>query len=185
MPEKNTIARPYAKALFEIAYADNQLDLWHEALERIAIVVNDPNMKTWLLHPQVSIQDKLNTLLELAGELPPNCKAVMRYIAEQKRLLFMPEIANLFETLKTQAQQVLYATLISAEPLDNLDNIENKTLTNKIIDALKRRFKCEQVILRYEIDDNLMAGAIIKIDNFMIDGSLQGRLKRVRDALGV
>lgn len=179
MSEKNTIARPYAKALFEIAYSENNLDQWSEILGQVALIIQDPQMIALLHHPEFSIQDSLDLIFQMVTDGSVTMKEAIVCISENKRLLFMPQIVNLFESLKREAQQIMNVTLVSSMA------IQDKNFEQKMISVLKRRFKRDNIALQYEIDETLIGGAIIKAGDVLIDESLQGRLTRLRDALGV
>lgn len=178
MSEKNTIARPYAKALFEIAFREDSLDQWSQALQQVALITQDPQMIELLHHPDFSVQNSLDLIFEMATDLSASMKEAIICIGENKRLSFMPEIAELFEVLKRESQQVMIVTLISSMP------IQDEKFKHKISAALKKRFE-RDVVLEYEIDETLIGGFIIKAGDLKIDQSLRGRLTRLGNVLGV
>ena len=51
MADSSTIARPYAKALFDLASAQQKLPQWSAALGAAAAVLADPSAKRALANP--------------------------------------------------------------------------------------------------------------------------------------
>ncbi len=178
MSEKNTIARPYAKALFEIAFREDKLEQWSQFLKQVALITQDPQMIELLHHPDFSLQNSVDLIFEMVTDACPSMKEAIECIGENKRLLFMPQIAELFEDLKRDSQQIMHVTLISSMA------IQDDKFEQKIITALKKRFK-RDIVLQYEVDETLIGGAIIKAGDRIIDESLRGRLTRLGNILGV
>ena len=62
--------------------------------------------------------------------------------------------------------------------------VEGSAFAQKMIAALKQRFNRE-IILKYEVDPTIIGGAIIKAGDWVMDGSLSGRLTQLREILEV
>jgi len=54
MLEKNTLARPYANAVFDLAKSEDKLAKWSEILELLEHVVAAKEMRPVINHPKVS-----------------------------------------------------------------------------------------------------------------------------------
>jgi F-type H+-transporting ATPase subunit delta len=54
MAELITIARPYAEAVFKLAKEGNALDRWSQALQEVASIVANPDMRACISNPKVS-----------------------------------------------------------------------------------------------------------------------------------
>lgn len=178
MSEKSTIARPYAKALFEVALTDNTLREWSESLAQLALIISQPSMIAFLKHPRFLTQDRLGLIYELMPEITSKMKQALVVIAQAKRLLFIPEIASLFETFKTEREHVIHVRVTSAT------EIHDKAFIAKMKKALEERFGTE-VVLEFKVDPSVLGGAIIQAGDVLINGSLSGRVAQLRNALGV
>lgn len=179
MPKKNLIARPYAKALFEIAKSENQINEWSQALAQVALVASDSKMISLLKHPQFSEAQSIELILELVPDLSDSMKSALDFIAESKRLLFLPEIETSFQRLKAQEEQALKVNITLARPLVDSDFEE------KITAALTKRFNKEKVVVHFDYDPSVIGGAVIKTGDEVIDLSVRGRLVQMRDALRI
>ena len=178
-------ARPYARAAFEDAQAAKALPLWSELLQIAAAVAADPAMQRLLgpWNPQMRGEQKAELVADLcrdlrgqnAGAIPESFVAFLKMLAEFHRLNLLPGIAVLFERFRAEAESVLRAELISAVAVTDAQR-------KRVTKALKTKFK-RSVVLDCKIDPALIAGAVIRIGDRVIDGSARGRLDKLAMAL--
>ena len=73
MAERTTIARPYAKAIFEVALQRDDLLIWSEVLKRAALVVRDKRMHALLFSPHVTADRLVELISSIVkeSERPP------------------------------------------------------------------------------------------------------------------
>ncbi|GAA0715729.1 F0F1 ATP synthase subunit delta [Dokdonella soli] len=170
-----TLARPYARAAFELARSHNALGDWAGKLAFAAQVAADPRVAALFGDPRVA-QNDLAALVTPEGEgadTPFAC--FVRVLAENGRLPVLPEIGALFEELKHEAERVLKVNVRSATPIDDAEKA-------KLKDALKRRFG-RDIEIEQSIDAGMLGGAVIDAGDVVIDGSVRGRLARLEQAL--
>lgn len=177
MAELTTIARPYARAAFEAASAeDGGLARWSEMLQLAAAIASDPAMQDVLAGPALDSQHKAGLFLELCGDqLSPEGSNFIRLLAENNRLAVLPDIAAVFEELRAEAEQTVEAELVSAFEVSDAQR-------DQIAAALSKRLGRE-VVLNCTVDDSLLGGAIIRTGDLVIDGSAQGKLAKLAVAL--
>lgn len=172
MADRNTIARPYAKALFELALARRKLDVWSEALAIAAATVRDVRVRSLLVSPHVTADQLAALLIDIAGgKLDEEGRNFMQVLAQNRRLGFLPEIAAIYERLKAEEQNTVDVMVTSAVALD-------APLQRKFAAALSARLN-RNVRLQCKSDASLLGGAILRADDLVIDGSLRGRLERL------
>jgi F-type H+-transporting ATPase subunit delta len=170
MPDKSTIARPYAKAAFEAA--SGRLAPWSEALRRAACAVADPRVEALLHDPRVQSQPLADLVAAAAGpSLEPTTRNFIHMLADNHRLDCLPEISARFDELKAQAEGTIDVEVISACAL-------SETQQGMLAAALERRLR-RTVRLRCSHDPALIGGASVRAGDLVIDGSLRGRLERV------
>ena len=177
-------ARPYARAAFEDAQATQALPLWSELLQVAAAIAADPAMQRLLgpWNPQLRGEQKADLVAGLCRDVRGGAEAIpeafvtfLKMLAEFHRLHLMPSIAVLFERFRAEAESVVHAELISAA---TVTDAQRKRLTK----ALKSKFK-RSVVLDCKTDPSLIAGAVIRIGDQVIDGSARGRLDKLAMAL--
>jgi len=172
MADRLTIARPYARAAFEEARKNGGLAPWSEALQAAAIVVKDPRVASLLDNPRVTPAELAQLVDEIAASaLGEHGANFVRTLADNHRLGYLPEIAQLFGTLKDDAEGVTDVTVTSAASL-------NETQRGRIGAALERRLR-RKVRMHFQIDPELIGGAVLRAGDLVIDGSLRTRLERI------
>jgi len=183
MADNNTIARPYAQAVFELANEAGELSAWSASLGVAGQLLADGGLVEYLSAPQLNDEQRLEFLSGLfksakADKLAGGDKRgnnFLKLLLENKRSNVLPEIAAHFEALKADIENSVEATVTSATPL-------SKAQQDDIASALKKRLG-RDVSITTEIDENLIGGAVIRAGDVVIDGSLRARLEGLATAL--
>lgn len=177
MSSLTTLARPYAKAAFGLAQDSGGLGAWQAMLGLAADIAAHPEVDAVLRNPLVSPKQGVEVLAAAAGDrFDERFRGFLDVLGDNRRLTLLPEIAAAYERLKQEAEKRLRVRVISAMPLDDEQ-------ARRMREALTRRFECD-VELDTEIDQHILAGAVIYAGDQVIDGSLHGRLGRLSQALG-
>ena len=177
MAERATIARPYAKAAFEYARGAKALAEWSHGLKTAAEIVADPRVAALTKSPQWSAADLVSLITDVAGDkLDLGMQNFVRVLAENHRLLLLPEIAAHYEALRSSVENTVDVEVISAVPLDAAQ-------AEKLERALSTRLK-RRVRMQNSVDSTLLGGAVVRAGDLVIDGSLKGRLQRLATELG-
>lgn len=168
MAEKTTIARPYAQAVFNLAMEQGNLAGWSDMLQLVTAVVTDEQMAAVVGNPGLKSQ-AVDILTDVCGDkLNDAGKNLLKVLAENDRLVCLPEIAEIYEGLRADEESTVVAEVISAVEL-------NDAQKDSITAALKQRFGRE-VSLECSIDESLLGGAVIRAGDVVIDGSVVNRL---------
>lgn len=169
MAEKQTLARPYAEAVFELAQARGALKPWSEMLAFVTAIAADENMQRLAADPRVDRARFRELFLDVCEKHLDDAGAnFVRLLVENRRLNLLPEIVTQYETLKAEAESRIEATVVSAFALEPE---QMKTLS----EALRRKLGRE-VNLTAQVDKTLMGGIVIRAGDLVIDGSVRGRL---------
>jgi F-type H+-transporting ATPase subunit delta len=170
--ERATIARPYAKAAFEYAREANAFAAWSLGLESAAQIVADPSVAPLTKSPQWPVANLVSLITDVAGaKLDAGMQNFVRVLAENRRLLLLPEIAAHYEELRAAVENTLDVEVISAVTLSD-------TQADKLKQALSTRLK-RTVRMQNSVDSALLGGAVVRAGDLVIDGSLKGRLERL------
>ncbi|MCK2043388.1 F0F1 ATP synthase subunit delta [Chromohalobacter sp. TMW 2.2308] len=176
MAETSTVARPYAKAAFEYARDQQALEAWSGQLATVAQVVSNTEFKAKVVgNPKLSQEQKIELLLDVCGELDESLCNFLRTVGSHGRLAALSAIAEQFDALRAQEEKRVDVTIVSAFDLDAAQQ-------DKLATALKKRLNRE-ISITTQVDRALMGGAILRAGDTVIDGSVRGRLNRLRDAL--
>jgi F-type H+-transporting ATPase subunit delta len=175
--ERATIARPYAKAAFRYAQESKAFAEWSQGLKAAAEIVADPRLAALTKSPQWSQADLVSVIADVAGEkFSTAMQNFVRVLAENHRLLLLPEIAAHYEVLRSDIDNIVDVEVVSAVEL-------NAAQADKLKQALSKRLK-RQVRMQTSVDPTLVGGAVVRAGDLVIDGSLKGRLERLATELG-
>jgi F-type H+-transporting ATPase subunit delta len=176
MAEQITVARPYAEAVFALAREQNALPVWGEMLRTASNVASDERVRAALDNPRLSVAARESLFLGIcADKLNADGKSLVRVLLEADRFSLLPEILELFETLKDAADGVARAQIVSAFPIDEA------ALTG-LRSALERRFG-KKIEATVRVDTELIGGAKVVVGDTVIDGSVQGELQAMASHL--
>ncbi len=179
MADYETAARPYAKAFFELAQELEGLDSWQASLELAASVAADADMSVFLESPDAlprEIGEVFLSVLEAAGAAADkDFGNAIRLLAENSRLAALPAIAAQFAELKQQAEGKIEVRVRSAQALTDEQQAQ-------IAQSMAKRLG-KEVSLTAEVEESLIAGAIITAGDLVIDGSASGRIEKLVNAV--
>ncbi|MBM4230651.1 MAG: F0F1 ATP synthase subunit delta [Gammaproteobacteria bacterium] len=172
MADEATIARPYARAAFEYAHAAGQLAAWGDILGRASLVLADERVQPLIGNPHITRADLVAFVVELAGASGnEHATNLVRLLADNGRLALLPEIAAQYAALRAEVENTVDVTVTSALPLTTEQS-------DKLQQALTRRLR-RTVRLSATVDPSLIGGAIVRAGDFVVDGSLRGRVERL------
>ena len=180
MSELTTIARPYAKAVFDFAIEQRSIDKstvkkWEEMLGFLAEVVENDTMKDFLTS-SFSAEKLADTVISICGEQVDQCgQNLIRLMAENKRLTVLPIVFKEFQHYVEEYNAIAEVQVTSAQPLSIAQQ-------EKVAAAMEKKL-ARKIKLNCNVDTSLIAGVIIRTDDFVIDGSSRGQLNRLANEL--
>ena len=180
MSELTTIARPYAKAVFDFAIEQRSIDKstvkkWEEMLGFLAEVVENDTMKDFLTS-SFSAEKLANTVISICGEqVDQYGQNLIRLMAENKRLTVLPIVFKEFQHYVEEYNAIAEVQVTSAQPLSIAQQ-------EKVATAMEKKL-ARKIKLNCNVDTSLIAGVIIRTDDFVIDGSSRGQLIRLANEL--
>ena len=185
MADNNTVARPYAQAVFEIAQENDALDELSQSLGAAGELMSDGQVAAFLARPSMTNPQRLEFLQGLfanavgegsvfAGGSKHGTNFLM-LLLENGRVVALPEIAEQFEALKAAVENTVDAVVTAAAPL-------SAEQEQDIAASLRERLG-RDVRISTEIDENLIGGAVIRAGDVVIDGSIRARLDGLANSL--
>ena len=177
MSDFTTIARPYAKAVYDTADETGSLESWSDALANLANVISNTQMSELLDNPELGKIQKGELVIQVLGdELTQQQQNLVKLMAENGRLKLMPDVVEQFEVARAKAENKIEAEVISAFKL-------TAKQTNELIKTLKNKLGCD-ISLTTSIDKSLIGGVIIKAGDTIIDASMKSQLDSLALSLG-
>ena len=176
MAELSTMARPYAKAVFELAFEAQALPQWSRTLSALALTVADPASAALLSDPRRSRSEVAGALISALGEgLGVQAGNLVRLLAENNRLVLLPAIAENFEALRAEAERRVEVEITTAAAVDPAQQ-------EALLAAVRKRL-AREVQVTWSSDPALVAGAVIRAGDLVIDGSIANELAQLRQSL--
>ena len=185
MADNNTIARPYAHAIFEVAQENNALAEFSESFTAAKALLSDEQVVAFLGRPSLNDDQRLEFLQGLFEKAvgkgsvfaggSDHGSNFFRLLLENRRVAALPEIAGQFDALKAKIENKVDVVVTSASEISAKQK-------DTIAKALRERLG-RDVSIETKIDENLIGGAVIKAGDVVIDGSLRSRLEGLANAL--
>ena len=169
--------RMYARALFEAAQEAGRVDAVAGDLATISRAMDDvPELRAFLRNPQIDPAGKGEVLEQLTHEADELVRNFVRLAAEKGRAGELSEISAELDALVAQAQNRLTVELTTAHELSDR---EAESIVKQIENASGRTVEATRTV-----DPDLIGGIVLQVGSFRADGSVRGRLERLRHDLG-
>jgi len=175
MSEPLTLARPYARAAFEVARDAGALSSWVDHLAFAAQAIADERVHAVVGDPRLDHGELVGLLLPPGVSADSAFAMFLALLVENRRVELLSDILALFEQYKREAEHVLKVTLRTATAI-------SAEQENAIKAALKKRFD-RNIQMQQLVDPEIIGGAVIDAGDTVIDGSVSGRLARLETAL--
>jgi F-type H+-transporting ATPase subunit delta len=176
MARRDTGARRYAEAAFEVASRDGDFDEWRRQLDSAAEVVGDARARDVLANPAIPTERRAEALGKMLGSQTSRpVQNLIQLLLRRGRIEELPRVAAEFRRLDDARQSITQATATSAVPLDP---DEVRALTARLEQSTGGR-----IALDVQVDPSLLGGLVVRVGDRLIDGSVRGRLERLRNQL--
>ena len=177
MADFTTAARPYAKAVFEIARDGGKYDEWSNRLAVLGAIIGHEEMQERLDAPNLTQEDTARMVETVASDVvnDNDSRNFVRLLAENNRMKLLADISGIYEELRAEAEGEIEANVVSAFELTDEQR-------DKIAAGLAKRLD-RKVRIVSTVDKDLIGGAIIRAGDLVIDGSVKGRLEKMTHAV--
>ncbi len=175
------LAKRYSEALLEVAKNRNELDEVFSELCNVVDLLEDSdelkNFKAFLTHPVVPVAEKKDLLKSVfESKLKNDVLNLLYILAEKNKINLLPSILYCFEAEMDKAKNILKVGVVSAIELDS-DSVSR--LKEKLEQKLHKSVKFE-----FEVNPDIIAGLVLKIQDKTIDGSMATKLQGFKKMLG-
>ncbi len=173
----NSVGREYAEALFELACEVDKKREYSDALELVSnAFCENEDFFRFLTSPNIPTAERIAALEAAFGEyLPKDVLSFLELMCEKGRLQVFFEAKTAYSELFAEAEKIMKVKVRSAV---ELSEDQKKRLSEK----LEKREKAT-VNIEYVVEESLLGGVVIEMDDKVIDGSLQNRLQQVKEVI--
>jgi F-type H+-transporting ATPase subunit delta len=171
-----TVARNYAEALFELGRRADSAELYADLIDAVAAAVETtPRVQAMLMSPRVPKSEKARMLGAAMKDAPRDFVLFLQALVKRGRHRVLREIAHEYMELLDQKLSRVRAGVTLARTPD-------EKLQRTIQESLSRQLE-KQVIAAYSVDPEILGGAIIRVGERVLDGSLRRRMTKLRRQL--
>lgn len=170
---KGPVARRYAEAVFEIGVQQETIDRWHDDLGTLAEYLGNRRLAFILKEPKIPYTRKEAIVRDLlSGKVQREALNLALLLVERGLAELAPTIRDAFETLYNDYRGQANAQITTAIPLDD-------TLRAQITSELSQ-LTGKRILLQEKVDPSILGGAIARVGDTLIDGSLKRRFQLLR-----
>jgi len=168
-----TIARPYARAAFQLAEEVGEVGSWAHFLFSLATSLKEQKLAEHLMNPTINRKNKISLLLDLLNEPANNQQNnFLQLLLANGRIAFLPIIANLFEEMKLKKENELIAQVQTAFSLEEEER-------QKLIGYLSH-LSGKKILLKEKVVPDLRAGVVIDLDNESFNYSIKEKVNKLK-----
>ncbi|MDR2057129.1 MAG: F0F1 ATP synthase subunit delta [Dysgonamonadaceae bacterium] len=169
-----TISTRYAKAIFQYAAGRGEEERLHAEMKALSEQFTAfPLLGKVLEDPTVPSAEKINVLITAAGKTPSDaCQQAVRLVIKNGRGHYMQHIALVYDKVYRKEKN---RTIIKLTTTEQADIDMQKALIDLVV-----KEKDKQVDFAATIDENIVGGFILEIEDFRLDASVKNQLNRLR-----
>ena len=167
------IAQVYARALFEVASEQDQLDVVRQQLDEFAAALHENReLAVFFFSPYFSAEEKKDGLHKAVEGAEPAFMNFLEALIERHRMPAIFRIRTDFGVLYDKTNKLLPVTVTSAIELDA-----------ETIESLGKRIGEQtgnEIELTSKVDPEILGGIVLRVGNFIMDASIRTRLEQLR-----
>ena len=175
MARRDTAPRRYADAAFEIGLRDGTLEVWRRELDAAAEMVGEGPLMDALANPATPLDQRLDAAERVFAKLSQPVRNLVLLLVRRGRIEQLPRVAAEFARRDDERNGLTHATATSAAPRGE-DEI-------RAIASRLEAITGGRIALDTSVDPSLLGGVVVRIGDRLIDGSVRGRLERLRGRL--
>jgi F-type H+-transporting ATPase subunit delta len=173
-----SLARRYAKAIFQIGSSQGDLDKLGTDLRSFAKAMREsPELVSVLTNPAIRRGDRRKVIEEILRGIAvqTSTRNLVMLLLDGERIATLPAISRELDAMIEARSGRVSAELVSAKPLDPAQLSQ--------ITAVLEKLSGKRVTLQTRQDAELLGGVVAKLGDTIYDGSVRTQLRNLRDEL--
>jgi F-type H+-transporting ATPase subunit delta len=168
-------ARRYARAVFELAEQEGQVDEWGRRLASIRELLSDPEVDAVLTNPTIPNDQRMALVSEAPHVLEPESTNLAKLLIESNRVHDVAGIEAEFQRLADEAAGRLRAIVTTAVELTSNDR-------DRVEEELSKRLG-KEIRMQVVVDPRILGGLKLQYGDRLVDASVSTRLQQLRRRL--
>lgn len=169
--------RRYALALYEVAEQKGKVQQYLQDLREICSLI-DTNKEFYevIKHPQISTKKKKRIFINIfKGHIDEELLSFLLILIEKDRILYLKEKLREMEKIDLERKNTLNGIVKTTVPL-------NEEEFNNLIATLEKKYN-KHIILEQVIDESILGGIYVRINNDVIDGTVKSKLEELKELM--
>lgn len=169
-------AQRYAEAFFELAQEEGKVKAWKQQMDQVALVIeNVPELKGFFGAVKITNEEKKQLLIQsFEGKIDDTCLNFLCLLTDKKRINEVSLILKMFHSLCNAHDGIEEGIVYAARPL-------NEAQIKELEDSFKMNGR--HVELTMKVDESLISGFKIILDDEVIDASMKSKIERMKHEL--
>jgi len=168
-------AKRYAKAVFELAEQESQVDEWGRRLAAVRHLMSDPEVAAVLTNPTIATDQRMALVSDAPHLLDAEATNLAKLLIESNRVREVAAIEEEFERLADDAAGRVRATVTTAVELTPKDR-------DRVEDELSKRLG-KEIRMHVVVDPRILGGLKLQYGDRLVDASVSTRLQQLRRRL--
>ena len=171
------VASRYAKSLMDLAQEKNLVEQFKDDFATYMEVFYSNNSFNLLMHSPIVTKSKKIKIVKLIfeGNISDVILSFFILVIKKNREDGLDEISTEFLALYDRLKGVKNAVVKSATPLTDKSRKEINELVKKEFDM--------DVKLEEEVDEDLIGGFVLRIDDLQVDTSVKSQLQKIKESI--
>ncbi len=172
------ISKTYGDALFELVVEEDKADALSEEIEQLRKVLSEnEDFGRLMNHPRIIKEEKIQVARNVfEGRISDELLGFLTIIISKDRYRDIDAILEYFITQVKRYKGIGVATVTSAVPLREE---QCKRIEQKLLDTTDYK----KMEIRYEVDEALIGGLVIRIGDRVVDSSIRTKLDGLQKEL--
>lgn len=170
------VENEYANALFELGKENNKLDIFSDNFTTVSETIEIDNFLSILSNASIKKSVKKEMVSKVYHNLDQDFIYFLYTLIDHNRINLVKKINEAYNDLVLEDSNSINASIISAYKL-------NAKALNEIEVLLEKRYEGKNLILNNIIDESLIGGIKVIVNNEALDLSLKNSLDRLKDSI--
>ncbi|WP_423363661.1 ATP synthase F1 subunit delta [Mycoplasma sp. P36-A1] len=167
----------YANAMFDLALEDNKQDIVLEQMSSINEIISSNKDLVKILESKNLSKINKKEMIEniFSNILDKDVLNFLKLLVDKSRVRYIVDITKAYKNAYLKHYKIHEAIIYSTKEL-------NQTQLEEIKDALENKYNQKYVAIN-RIDETLLAGIKVVINDLVIDGSIANKLDRMKTTI--
>lgn len=171
------VGKRYALALFEAGIDLNKTTIFDQELDYLKSIFNEePKLLQIFNHPKISKKEKHSLINELFKDrISTEMVNFLYVLIDKRREAHILEIMDSYKELFNEHKNIVRVVAVTAVPMEEKSK-------SKLIAMLTNKLD-KKIELTNTIDNKILGGVLLKVENKLIDGTVKGQLEAIGKAI--